>query len=416
MRIQALEKSGHGNRSAAMALENGSFRRSPASFLRKALSHIMIGWLATAILAAAFAAEGADAPALAASPPPRGRALVGAIRWDVWVGDLGLAEGFKHGIWNEMALASDEQWRDRIPFYGEWRADGSVRARFTDQETMDREIAYAKGALDYWAFLDYPPWSQGDGRMHTALRLYLSSAHKADLNFCIILNHREWWLHRETYLGYFREPTYQTTVDGRPLVYLLMLQISTEENARAQAWLAKEMASLSEQSEAQGTGKPYYVVMCFRPTIAAMLCDLLGADAVSAYAKPKKGAGEPYAEYAQYVEQSWNGYKDTGKQVVPICMTGWDQRPRTVECDNPQWARIRESGPGWFRKATPEEIARHIAAAARWNRENPDAARTNAVIVYNWNEFTEGGWLCPVLGEEDARLRAIEKARLAGAW
>ena len=30
-----------------------------------------------------------------------------------------------------------------------------------------------------------------------------------------------------------------------------------------------------------------------------------------------------------------------------------------------------------------------------WNRQNRDTFKCNTVIFYAWNEFTEGGWICP---------------------
>jgi len=29
------------------------------------------------------------------------------------------------------------------------------------------------------------------------------------------------------------------------------------------------------------------------------------------------------------------------------------------------------------------------------------------VIIYAWNEFDEGGWLCPTLTEGDSRVQAL---------
>lgn len=40
---------------------------------------------------------------------------------------------------------------------------------------------------------------------------------------------------------------------------------------------------------------------------------------------------------------------------------------------------------------------------------NPEAGEAGAVIIYAWNEFDEGGWICPTLSEGTARLDAIRK-------
>jgi len=44
-----------------------------------------------------------------------------------------------------------------------------------------------------------------------------------------------------------------------------------------------------------------------------------------------------------------------------------------------------------------------------WLVAYPEAAEPNAVLIYAWNEFDEGGWLAPTLGDGTARLDAIAK-------
>ena len=362
------------------------------------MKHILT--LLTALLAPLAVSQAAD------------RVLVGAIRWDAWVGDQGPSNPCQHGVWNEQALASDKRWHNGIPFYGKVLPDGKVEARLTDQQGMDQEIAYAKGAIDYWAFWDSPEWGK-DAPMHTALKLYLSSAHKGDIKFAIMLNNFPWSRHLAEYLQYLREPSYQKVHGDRPLIYLFIGSDRAPGDGETKE-LRQSLTALRERSIAQGSGKPYYVIMHFQPADAAQFCDLLGGDAISSYARPRKGAGEPYLSLVKTTEQSWDKYKGTGKQVIPTCMTGWDQRPRTLDCGNPNWKKIRQTGPGWFQTASPAEVAQHLSDAARWLRAHPD--NINSMICYAWNEFTEGGWLCPALGDGDARLKTIREYRVKQAW
>jgi hypothetical protein len=82
--------------------------------------------------------------------------------------------------------------------------------------------------------------------------------------------------------------------------------------------------------------------------------------------------------------------------VVPLVNAGWDGRPRDY--------------PGaWYEQATPSEVADAVKAALDWNRENPKTARAQTVLVYAWNEYDEGGWLCPTKTEGDARLKALRE-------
>ena len=32
-----------------------------------------------------------------------------------------------------------------------------------------------------------------------------------------------------------------------------------------------------------------------------------------------------------------------------------------------------------------------------WNKKNADKTKPNLMLMYAWNEFDEGGWLCPTL-------------------
>ena len=38
------------------------------------------------------------------------------------------------------------------------------------------------------------------------------------------------------------------------------------------------------------------------------------------------------------------------------------------------------------------------------------------MLVYAWNENSEGGWLVPTLGEGTARVDALAAAKAAGQW
>jgi len=75
------------------------------------------------------------------------------------------------------------RYHDRMPFFGKEDGPDSVRINGFAQETIDREILLASRAgLDYWAFVGYAP----EDPMTNALKLYLSSAHRREMGFCMI--------------------------------------------------------------------------------------------------------------------------------------------------------------------------------------------------------------------------------------
>jgi hypothetical protein len=146
-------------------------------------------------------------------PAPDGRPLVGTIRWDAWHGDQGMP-----GRAVEKSLGPKE-WRYRMPFFAKILPDGNVELRGDTQEIMDREIEYASAAgLDYWAFLTYGPQDP----MSRGFQLYLSSAKKEKVRFCVILHHldlkdRKAEISRLTAL--LKESTNQKVLGGQPLVF-----------------------------------------------------------------------------------------------------------------------------------------------------------------------------------------------------
>ena len=124
--------------------------------------------------------------------PPQGKPVVGAIRWDAWFGDLS-----RVGTSVESTL-SPKHWHHRLPFYATEVSDDEVLARANSQQVMDKEIAYASAAgLDYWAYVIYPL----DNPLSLGLKLYLSSEHRSNINFC--LNLQGGWLgdHRGLVVG-----------------------------------------------------------------------------------------------------------------------------------------------------------------------------------------------------------------------
>jgi hypothetical protein len=149
-----------------------------------------------------------------------------------------------------------------------------------------------------------------------------------------------------------------------------------------------------------------------RPEPTREAVDALGLDAASAYAQAGRG-GVAFAALTRAAEERWDAFREVGLRVLPWVTSGWDPRPRVehpvswTTCDPDAWAQ----------PATPAEIASHLERALAWTARYPATAGANAVLIYAWNEFDEGGWLCPTLREGTARLDAIRPvlARRGGA-
>jgi len=317
------------------------------------------------------------APSVPADASRRGaRTLVGAIRWDGWCGDRSSV-----GLGLERAM-SPEKYHDRLPFYSRILGPGKVEARCIDQATMDREIAFAKEAgIDYWAFDWYPT---GDG-LATARQLYLSSARRSDVRWCVVLGtnplpdaDREWLI------GQFREPHYQKVLGDRPLVYVFDASSSASGLVKA----------LRDGARAARQAQPFIVFMGWGPEVARPAAEC-GADALGAYVNPRADRST-FAANMAHERGKWEALRATGRQIVPTVTTGWDPRP-FLDTPMPWYPGATESN--WVERATPEQIAEQLRTALDFVRAHPGATLANTVLIYAWNENAEGGWIVPTLFE-----------------
>ena len=315
---------------------------------------------------------------------------VGAIRWDAWSGCAVTAQV-------ERTLGP-EKYRDRLPWFAEVLDSTRVRINDDVQEIIDREIRYAADAgLDYWAFVLYP---ETNG-MSRALRRYLDSELRSKLNFCVILHNnigvsdREWTKERERVIALLKEPGYQKTAAGRPLVYYL-----SQRNERFQ--------ELREAVAQEGLN-PYYVYLGWDPVADYRKQKPKGFDAVSAYADGP--VVDTFAELVQHVENKWRQSVTTDIRYIPLVSTGWDKQPRK---ENPvSWELDHDyhKQAKFPSQAKPAEIAQHLARALRVVDLYPTVCEARAILIYAWNEYDEGGWLAPTWrksGNPDtSRLTAI---------
>lgn len=334
------------------------------------------------------------------------RPIVGAIRWDAWHGDKGVP-----GRAVEKSL-SPAHWHGRVPFYGQIISQHQVEIRADRQEVMDQEIAFASEAgLDYWAFCLY---RAGDP-MNRGLELYLKSSSRNKIHFCLLLQAAhlgtaaEWPKTAQEIVGYLKEQGYQNVEQNRPLIYLTNNDQELPETFGSWTEARHAFNLLSSESQKAGLGKPYIVVQNWEPADAARYDRLLGFDAISAYAVSGSGEGyHPFKDLAKRTRIFWDQCKNTGVQVVPLVMSGWDRRPRQenpVPWEQGDWTRSTL----YYAPPRPEELADLVGDAMRWTEANPAAAKARTVLIYAWNENDEGGWLVPTHAEGNARLEAIRK-------
>lgn len=320
------------------------------------------------------------------------KVLVGAIRWDGWVGEKSQVsiKGAKN--------LSKPQYMHRLPFFAQIEDDGKIITDGATQEIMDMEIAYAKQAkLDYWAFCWYPKGTN----LELQRELYHSSEYRNDVNWCVILGTNPFSLENDLpwLIEKMKEGNYQKVLGGRPLVYYFQINESQKG----------VVSALRKAAAENGLENPYVVGMGFTIKVAEDM-ELAGCDALSAYACSAP-MGSSYETQMEFESNRWKEYSETGKKMVPFVTSGWDNRPR-----------FEEEGYGWtiggkasyVEQATPEQLTEHIQQGVDFVKANPSVCEANAVLIYAWNENDEGGWLMPTLYElrdhnRPLRIEAIAK-------
>lgn len=347
------------------------------------------------------------------------RPLIGVIRWDAW-----------HTPWSRVQPGADDgpvaamvrslspgRYHHRLPFFARVIAEDEVAIDGYTQETVDREIAFAKaGGIGYFAFLLYEEGSA----MSQGLSLYLSSADKQDMPFCAIAgpntfgNAAQFPERMRRIVNLMAEPSYVKVAGDRPLLYVFRV-----EDKWVEAWGGAQNArrlfdGLRAAVREAGCGEPYLVAMNDTAAEGRNVMDIIGAEAITAYARTGGDGqlGTPYSELAAAAGGFWDECAATGAAVVPLCMSGWDRRPR-VEHPVP-WEPWQKPNAGIERHYLPpaaDELAAHIRDAMRWAEADRARCPAQAIITYAWNEHDEGGWLCPTLkpdgGANAERLDAI---------
>lgn len=323
--------------------------------------------------------------------------LVGAIRWDAWTGDS------TTGYQTERSLGPNK-YHFRIPYYGMENSYDSAKTRELNQTIMDEEIAYAYNAnIDYWAFCWYG-YDPTNNALATARSLYLNSEHCTDIKFCYIFSYGYFDATSVSYMvDDFGDSNYVTVNGSHPLVYLF----------GNNSWTSTYLDNLRTAAVNAGfTGSTSLYIAYMGDDSAsntATKCTSLGCQAITKYNTGGQD-GEAFTTQTGREKDMWDDYKDAaisaGIKMTPWVTTGSDARPRI---DNPvTWWNCPSNY--YAQTATPSEIATHLQEGIDFVGNNSTLCNANAALMYAWDEFDEGGWLCPTL--TPGKIGSIDTSRL----
>ncbi len=339
---------------------------------------------------------------------------LGAIRFDAWYDP-----GDTIDVQCAAALAPDA-WSSRWP-PNAVVSDGVLSWPLATQATIDAEIGAARAAgLSFWAFDSYAP---ADG-LGVALTLYLSSALRSALQFCMLGQSSNWGdptttsgfaatLDRD--IGLMTQPGYLTVLGGRPVYFVLDAPATTL--AALPGGMAGALAYVRTNVAARGQASPFIVWLSAAPlteydnTVAARAA---GADAAGAYCTPAGPVGAvPYSMLTDTASADWSGRAGTGFPLVPTAMAGWDPRPLIETPQSFYPIAPTESAANFYEAGTSDAIGDHVASLVDFIAANPGGCASGLGLVYAWNELAEGGWIMPTYtpnGPDLTRVQSIGAA------
>ena len=222
---------------------------------------------------------------------------------------------------------------------------------------------------------------------------------------------------------------YWYTIDGMPVVYIYDAAKTATEDLIVK--LRKKVA-IAQFVKTGQVGKPLYIIAMGMTTYStAVGISSRGVDAVGWYSvgatnavndtvkKEWSAAGISNdaktlksIKFARLAEYGLEMMKDVSKvwdkgyaSVSPLITLGRNVLPRI---ENPvTWSmgsdgNLPYSGT-YAEDPTPEEMTKNVLDVLNWNKEEKFSC--NTVIMYCWNEYSEGGWFCPTIAvDEDGRV------------
>jgi len=333
---------------------------------------------------------------------------LGAIRWDGHT-----REGSFDAQMKEIYAYSRPSADGRVPFCGYYYGAGSVGLSCDTVAVAEQENGYAAWAgIDYWAFMEYPV---GSG-LEAGLANYDASSNRALVAHSLILNQHSYAQAIGPASGDYiaktvarlQQSNYKKVLNGRPLVFVYEDICGPDVIATyCSPWLFQQLDS-------RLAPEPYYVYLGTNG-----FHDYLGMHAVSQYlAFPSMS--QSYSDFAHDVRNAvnnglWATAESSGIDIVPFASTGFNPQPR-FDCGTYCYADIYGSR-AVVTLGTPVEVANHLRTVAdlanffsvpRLEYGYPRAYDpANIVLIYSWDEQSEGPGLMPTIGPDTSRIDAM---------
>ena len=320
---------------------------------------------------------------------------MGVVNWD-----CSLPPNTFFGSYFAKTL-SFKKFRNRVPYYADIISEDNVCCHYRTAEEIDIELQYAIDAkIDYFAYVWHTDdknaarnpeiktsvtwphaWTQDYAR-----KLHQKSKLAEKIKLCAILLCSQPYIESdyESLAQCMKEPYYEK-VGIRPIVYLFG------------GYRTDVIEILREFPQKYNTEDPYIVFI--NNGVESEDGDYSKADAVSAYTCT--GNGKPIETYEELIDiqiADNENRKKYGINIIPSFTVGWNPMPR-IDSTAP-WASYPNIA--YSERATEKELIEGAKKLARWISENRDYVKVDHIMTFAWNEFEEGGYICPTYNADDS--------------
>lgn len=338
---------------------------------------------------------------------------IGIIRWDAW---------FPGSPYSKVL--AEPRWQGRLPEFTKGNGK-DICICGSDPKTLETEAKEAlNSGITYFAFNYYFPedgsgnFSQNWQGMGQALRSFQKLETKLkyslifDARFALFDNPKYRSNVVDEHVAAFASRNYLKTQSGRPVIYILMQNHNEFRQGMSHRDRIEEYFSrLKSECAERNLKSPYCVVVTFSPTDARMLISMFGFDAATSYGNPRgsqkmpPGHELPFSNCANGSRQYWKTAKSISIPFIPPVSLGWDYRPNL---DEPNLAKGRNIAGDYCDAPSDQEIKSLVRDACDVASESN--VSFPSILIYAWNEYTEGGWIAPTKGEGRRRLDALKSA------
>ena len=315
---------------------------------------------------------------------------IGAINWDAALPKESYFGGFT------CRNLGVEEFKNRLPFFAKKSENGfDIPPR--SQKDYDLELQYAIDAgLDFFAYCWYPddnePRNFGktapiydylDPHFHelnVSRKMYQHSELRHKIKMCaIIFNEHAYSVQDMENLCLAMNESYYLKIDGRPLVMIF---------AGYDAEFINNVRAFAKQR-----GLDPYIAFITRG-LANPDVDYTAADATTAYASGHEA--ETFDELTTKTDNDNKNRLNYKLKTIPIMSLGWNPQPR-IKRPCP-WVSYKDTM--YCAQPNIDELRRAFFSLYDFIDKNSKVADTDLALVFAWNEFEEGGYLCPTLGED----------------